>query len=140
MSELVVVDTNILISALISGNEDILRTLSTPDISFVTASFAVVELFEHSPRIQERSHLPREQLLDLLALIVGRVGLRNDGIISLGTWVEASRLCRGVDSGDIPFVALALELKGRLWTRDKRLKNHLIRNGFSEFFDLTFGN
>ena len=40
-----------------------------------------------------------------------------------------------VDMDDLSFVALALELDCPLWTRDLRLKRHLIKNGFSSFFD-----
>ena len=55
-------------------------------------------------------------------------------MISLGTWVEAARLCREIDPADIAFVALALQLNGKLWTRDAQLRDHLARNGFTDFF------
>jgi predicted nucleic acid-binding protein len=50
MSSIVVVDTNIFISALTSRNDDILRIVSRPGTSFVSTNYIVVELFEHSPR------------------------------------------------------------------------------------------
>ncbi len=134
MSEIVVVDTNIFISALISRNADILRTLTDPNISFVTPNFRVAELFEHSPRIQEKSHIDREDLLKVLTIMIGQVRLIDDAFISIGSWVEARRLTRDVDMDDIAFVALALELEATLWTRDERLKLHLSRYGFSKFF------
>lgn len=136
MSELVVVDTNLVISALISGNEEIFRTLSSPETTFVTTKILVVELFEHAPRIQEKTRLSRVNLLDLLNIILGHIDFLDDGLISGGSWVEAARLCRDVDMDDIAFVALTLEMEGRLWTRDNRLRTHLVRNGFSNFFDI----
>src|SRR5437868_5882032 len=135
MSEIVVVDTNIFISALTSRNEDILRILSRPESSFVSTNYVVVELFEHSPRIQLKSRLSKEKMLEVLTILIGQIRLLDDGLISIGSWIEARRLTRDVDMDDITFVALALELSARLWTRDQLLKSHLIRKGFSNFYD-----
>lgn len=134
MSEIVVVDTNIFISALISRNADILRTLTDPNISFITTNYIVVELFEHSPRIQEKTRIERDELLKVLSILISQVKLLDDGFISVGSWIEARRLTKDVDMDDITFVALTLELNARLWTRDEKLKLHLPRNGFSRFF------
>ena len=136
MSEIVVVDTNIFISALISRNTEILRTLTDSSISFVTTNFLVVELFEHSPRIQEKTHIGREELLKVLSILISQVKLIDDGFISIGSWIEARKLTKEVDLDDIAFVALALELGAKLWTRDEKLKLHLTRNGFSQFFSV----
>ena len=136
MSELVIVDSNLVISALISKSEKILHTLSSPEIIFVTTKYLVVELFEHAPRIHEKTQLSRDQQLDLLNIILGNLRLIDDDLISVGSWVEAARLCRGVDMDDIAFVALTLEMNGRLWTRDRPLRSHLLRHGFFSFFDI----
>src|SRR5256885_1874119 len=133
MSKIVVVDTNIFISALTSRNEDILRILSRPESSFVSANYVVVELFEHSPRIQQKSRLSKEKILEVLTILIAQIKLLDDGLISVGSWIEARRLTREVDMDDITFVALAIELDARLWTRDQSLRLHLIKNGFSRF-------
>ena len=137
MSELVVVDTNIVVSALIAGNEDTLQRFSDPNLSFRSTNILIVELFEHSARIQEISRLEIHDIIDVLRIILSHVRLIDDGFISIGSWVEAMRLCSGVDMDDLSFVALALELNCPLWTHDLRLKRHLIKNGFSSFFDLA---
>lgn len=137
MGDLVIVDTNIVISALISGNEDVLQKLSSPEFNFYSTHVLVVELFDHSPRIQEKSSLTSERLRDLLRIVLNRVTLVDDAVISIGSWVEAMRLCSDVDMDDLPFVALALEFRAPLWTRDARLKTHLIKKGFSNFFEYS---
>lgn len=106
MSEIVVVDTNIFITALISRNADIFRTLSDPDLSFITTNYVVVELFEHSPKIQEKTKIERADLLKVLSILISRIKLLDDGFISVGSWIEARRLTRDVDMDDIVFVAL----------------------------------
>jgi predicted nucleic acid-binding protein len=135
MSELIVVDTNVIVSILISGNEDILQILSKPEYRFRSTHILFVELFEHSPRIQDKSRLDPERLAEVLRISLSCVRLVDDAIISISSWVEAMRLCSGVDMDDLSFVALALELQAPLWTRDRRLKSHLIKNGFSDFFE-----
>lgn len=137
MSDLVVVDTNIFISALVSGGENVIRVISNPDYEFVSTNYVVVELFEHAPRIQQKSKLDRQKLLEVLTILISQVRLVDDGVISLGSWVEARRLTREVDSDDIAFVALSLEMDTSLWTRDRPLKTHLASKGFSRFFEPT---
>lgn len=140
MSDLVVIDTNVVISALISGNEDILQKLLSLDQAFYSTHILVVELFDHSPRIQEKTHLDAERLREFLRIVLNKVRLMDDGVISISSWVEAMRLCRDVDMDDLSFVALALELEAQLWTRDTRLKTHLVRNGFTNFFEPSSGS
>ncbi len=135
MNNTVVVDTNIFISALVSRNEYILRILSRPGTSFVSTNYVVVELFKHSPRIQRKTRLNNESLLEVLSILIAQVRLIDDGFISVGSWIEARRLTKDVDMDDIAFVALCLELDGVLWTKDEALRSHLIRNGFSDFYD-----
>jgi predicted nucleic acid-binding protein len=52
----------------------------------------------------------------------------------IGSWTEAWRLCGDVDENDTAYVALTLELDGRLWTGDKELEMGLRRKGFDKFF------
>ena len=52
----------------------------------------------------------------------------------MGDWLEARRLCLGVDEKDTPFVALAIHLSAPLWTEDQELKEGLHAKGFNSFF------
>lgn len=54
--------------------------------------------------------------------------------MSIGSWTEAWWLCRDVDENDTAYVALTLELNGRLWTGDKELEIGLRKKGFLRFF------
>lgn len=67
--------------------------------------------------------------------LLERVHFIEEGGISLGTWIEAHRLCRDVDVKDTPFVALALILDARLWTGDRDLKAGLRAKAFDLFYE-----
>jgi predicted nucleic acid-binding protein len=134
MAEIVVVDTNILITAIISSSPYVPTRLSDPNIIVASPKFVVVELFKHSPRIQRTTNLSEDEVLETLSRVIEQTKLYEESLISIGSWAEAYRLCRNVDQKDTPFVALALELDAWLWTNDKQLVRGLKRSGFLKFY------
>jgi predicted nucleic acid-binding protein len=134
MAETVVVDTNIIITAIISSSPYVLTRLSDPDIVVASPKFVVVELFKHSARIQKTTSLSEDEVLDTLSRVIEQTKLYEESLISIGSWAEAHRLCRDVDEKDTPFVALALELDARLWTNDEELIRGLQGSGFVKFY------
>ena len=132
----VVVDTNVVFSALAAGCGDLaLRLLSPSDAVFFAPRFLFVELFKHSARLLEATKLPQESLLEALNELVESLEFIDAAAIPLGTWMHARRLCDGVDLKDTPFVALALHLDAKLWTLDEELKRGLRTKGFDRFFE-----
>ncbi|CAN5537832.1 PIN domain-containing protein [soil metagenome] len=134
MAELVVVDTNVIITAIISGSPYVIDRLSDPLISIAAPKSLIVELFSHSPRIQKTSNLLEQEIFDTLSTVIEFIRLFDEVEISIGSWTEAYRLVGDVDEKDAPFVALALELNARLWTNDRPLTLGLKRKGFLKFY------
>lgn len=85
MNEIIVTDANIIISALISDNRQIRRTLAQKDLQFVSPKFIVVELFKHAPKIQKATKLSRDEVLELLSSIVNQVKFYEEDLISVGS-------------------------------------------------------
>ena len=106
-----------------------------PALSSSLLDFCCVELFKHKERLASASKLPEPELLEAVYALVSRVEFVNEAHLSVGTWVEAYRLCKGIDEKDTPYVALALHLEGRLWTEDDELKTGLRARAFDRFFD-----
>ena len=102
---------------------------------FFSPRFLFVELFKHKKRLEAGANLTEAELLDALYALVSRLEFVNEANIPIGTWVEASRLCKGIDDKDTPYVALTLYLDGRFWTEDKELKVALRARGFDRFFE-----
>ena len=134
MNDVIVTDVNIVISTLISDSRRIRRILARKDLEFVAPKFFIVDLFKHAPKIQKATKLSKDKVLDSLSSIINRIKFYEEDLISLGSWVEAFRLCRDVDEKHTPYIALTLELGGKLWTKDEELKRGLSKKGFNEFY------
>jgi predicted nucleic acid-binding protein len=129
----VIVDTNIIFSALLRFPNSHANLIFEEDYEFYTPHFVIVELFKHKERIIQRSQMSEEDILEILYRLLKHIQLINDDNISDISWKKAYQLCRGIDIKDAPFVALSMELNALLWTSDKKLKNHLTTQSFSDF-------
>lgn len=126
----VVLDSNILFAALISGKTlylDLFRALKiyVPD-------FVFLEIEKYQARILKKTRLKAEftsfarQLFSELTVIPKLA-------ISSQSFEQALALCEEVDPKDTPFVALSIELQLPLWTNDKPLMDGLAEKGFKQF-------
>ena len=130
----VIVDANIAFKALASNRGDLRDRLGpAANFEFWSPRFLFVELFKHKEHLTRATRLTEDQLLSALHTLVSRLEFVNEANISIGTWLEAHRLCRDVDEKDTPYVALTLHLDGRLWTEDEVLKRALLAKGFDRF-------
>jgi predicted nucleic acid-binding protein len=133
----VVVDANVAFKALAAGRGDLRDQLGPgASVEFFSPRFLFVELFKHKERLARAAKVTEEEMLNALHTLVSRLEFVNEANIPLGTWMEAYRLCRDTDEKDTPYVALALHLKGRLWTDDAELKAALRARGCDCFFEL----
>ncbi|HUA68467.1 MAG TPA: PIN domain-containing protein [Candidatus Saccharimonadales bacterium] len=136
MNPPVVVDTNILFAALVSRRSRVREVLvMEPSISFSCPRFVFTELFKHKERILAATELSKEELLDTLNSLFAHIHFADESAIPIGDWLEARRLCAGVDEKDAPFIAMVIHLNARLWTEDDELKKGLREKGFDLFFE-----
>lgn len=138
MSRRIVLDANRVFSELISANPRLRKMFAShPDWEFFCPKYVLVELFKHKERIAIASGLEEGDLLGLLHNLLEEIRFFDEDAISIGSWMEAWRLCRDVDENDTAYVALALELQADLWTSDKMLEAILRKKGFIQFFNPT---
>lgn len=130
----IVVDANILFSGLLPVFSKIRETLLHKEHDFYAPSFIIVELFRHKDKIFKHSKLNDEEIYELLNKMVERLHLTQTEFITVENRVNAYELCKGVDPKDAIYVALCLELDATLWTGDKKLIQHLSKQGFEHFF------
>ena len=135
-TDCVVVDANIAFKSLCAGRGKLRRRLSPDsDLKFYCPRFLFVELFKHKERVARASGLTDADLVEGLHELVSQLEFVNEAAIPVGTWMEAYRLCKGIDADDTPYVALALNLDCQFWTEDRELKSALRARGFDRFFE-----
>ena len=135
-ADCVVVDANIAFKCLTTGRGDLRKRVgSGTNLKLFSPRYLFVELFKHKDRLIRATGLSEPDLLNALYTLTTHLEFTSEFNISVGTWVEAYRLCNGIDTNDTPYVALTLHLEGRLWTEDVELKTALRARGFNQFFE-----
>jgi len=125
----IVLDSNILFSALISGKVvyiDILKALEVfvPDFIFIeTAKYEKTIL--RKTKVQEAFSLFVRELFSQIT-VIPNLGISRD------TYKQALSLCEDIDPKDTPYLALSLELDIPLWTNDKKLIEGLSHKGYTK--------
>lgn len=130
----IIVDTNIIFSALLNDNSEIANKLLKTEDKFYICEMTLTELFKHKEKILKLTRLSEAEMIDFYHFLIGKLYVFKESDISLQNWLIAYQLCKVVDENDTPHVALTLELNGLLWTSDKKLKSELSKLNFQHFF------
>ncbi|MES2808376.1 MAG: PIN domain-containing protein [Bacteroidota bacterium] len=131
----IVVDANILFSAVITPNGKIAKILSYPflNVKRVSCHYIAVELHRHRLKIAQISKKPEEAVIDDIQHYLKFISIYDELLIESKYLKEAKRLTEGVDLYDMDYVALTLQTGGVLWTGDKKLTEHLKSMNFDMF-------
>ncbi|KAB8318787.1 PIN domain-containing protein [Tolypothrix campylonemoides VB511288] len=133
----IIVDTNILFSALLRDKSRFSELLLDSNYRFFICEQVLVELFKRKEKILKTSQLKEEEIVTIYQILLKRINLYKEDLITIENLATAYELCRDIDETDTPHVALTIELGGLLWTGDKKLKEGLQRKGFVQLFDLN---
>jgi len=133
-SPLVILDTNIIFSAMLSSHSGFAAIILTSDSEFFVCESVLVELFKHKEKIIKAGKLSEDEVVRLYYAILRRVSVYKEDLIARENRRAAYSLCHDLDEADTPHVALTLELDGVLWTGDKRLREGLKKEGFDMFY------
>ena len=135
----IIVDTNIIFSALLNQQSLLSDTLFREELDFIMPKYAYIELFKHKDKIIRFSKHNEDEILEILYRLLRNVDIFDETMIPPDTLKRAYELVQNVDEKDIIFVALTIELDGLLWTGDKKLINGLQKKGFNKFCELQGG-
>ncbi|MFN3999913.1 PIN domain-containing protein [Algoriphagus sp.] len=133
----VVVDTNVVFSAILNPNGKISDLLFNPSLEFTffAPSFILDELKKHNQKLCLISELTEGDLGFLKRSILSKIKMIDLEGIGPNSWEKAISLVKGIDEFDAPFVALAIEMDCILWTGDKKLKKGLEKLGITWVVD-----
>lgn len=131
----VVIDTNIIFSMLITKNSPIRERFFESKDTFYSPNYIFVEIFKKKERMLKLSPLSEVELYELLNRIFQGINFISESAISKKNKHQAYELCKDIDEDDTPIIALSLELDAKVWTGDKKLKKGLGDKGFDNFFE-----
>lgn len=130
----IIVDTNILFSALLREPSLFVELLFQSEFDFYICEYVIIELFKHKDRLVKQSKLSEDDVLRLFYRVMKRLHIYPERLIAPEFITEAQRLCASVDANDSIHIALTLALGGQLWTGDYKLMDGLKRQGVDIFF------
>ena len=135
----IVVDTNIIFSALLNSNSTIADLLfnSGETFDFYSCSYMHNEIQKHWDRLKKISKLSEEQLQISFTKVISKLTFISEEIIPVETWLASEQLTTGIDVDDTDFVALTKFLRANLWTGDKVLYNGLKKLNFKKLLNTT---
>ena len=129
----VIVDTNIVFSAILNSNGKIgdLLLNSQEIIDFYSAEYLRYEIRNHYDKLAKISKQPVDKIYNTEYYITREIKFIAEEHISKTNWETAYRLVKDIDLDDIAFVAMSKQLKCKLWTGDKTLTKGLKNQGFT---------
>jgi predicted nucleic acid-binding protein len=106
----VVVDSNIIFSALLLKNSRLRDIFFKKDHRFYCPSYVFVEIFKYKEKILKYTRLNEIELYEYLNKILENIKFLKNEIISKENRLIAFNLCKDLDEKDAPFIALAIEI------------------------------
>jgi len=123
-----VIDTNILMSMLISGKSHYRAILSF--YNFYLPEYSLTELDEHKSVIFEKTKFNEKELSDFIYFVFKSISVIPNIALSKVSIKYANEICVNIDIEDVSFVALAYDINIPLITRDEKLFTGLRKQGF----------
>jgi predicted nucleic acid-binding protein len=129
----IVVDTNIIFSAILNSNGKIgdLLLNSGRYIDFYSADYLRIEISNNYDKLVDISKQPIDKIIKTQYFITKGIKFISEEQVAPNYWRSAYDLVKDVDLDDIAFVALSKQLRCKLWTGDKVLTTGLHKKGFT---------
>ena len=123
----IIVDTNIVFSAILNSNSRIGKILlnSKEHFQFFTCNYLRTEIQRHRNKLLKLTKLTEDQLSELEDLITQHITFIDERLIPQDLLIKTEIQLKSIDPDDTVFVALTKHLEGKLWTGDLQLYNGL---------------
>lgn len=136
---IVIADSNIFFASLIAPNGEIATILKDKNMQFLAPDYIIEEVKDHIDIIQKKrkKNKTKRQIsvdLDLLLKNITIIPLEE---LSNKNIQKAFSIVKDVDEDDYVFIAMHLQYKHKIWSRDEELINGLTERGYGHFFIST---
>ena len=108
---------------MLNSNSRIAQILITSKthFQFYSCNFLKIELTRHQKKLQKLTKLSVDELEELQQLVTQNITFIHEALLPEKTIISSEKLLKEIDVNDTLFVALAKNLKAKLWTGDKEL-------------------
>lgn len=129
----IVVDSNIVFSAILNTNSKIGRIILQPKsrLNFYSTHQLFEEIEDHKEKLKLISGYTDSELERIILLITHKIRFINIRLIPNEIFQNAESLTNDIDIDDTEFVALAEHAKANLWTGDKKLIRGLTKKNWN---------
>ncbi len=133
----IVVDTNIIFSAILNSSGKLSLVLLSPKspFNFYSTRVVVEEIDEHSEKIKELAGYAEATFQEIRKIYFSKIKFIDPALIPKSILVRALQLTENVDIDDTELVALTEHAKAKLWSGDKKLVKGLEAKGWTKFID-----
>ncbi len=130
----IIVDTNIVFSAILNANNRIGKVLlnAKEHFQFFTCNYLQVEIQRHRSKLLKITKLSEEQLSELEKLVTQKITFIDERLIPQDLLLKTEAQLKAIDPNDTVFVALTKHLEGKLWTGDMQLYRGLKAKRFKD--------
>lgn len=128
---IVITDSNIIISAILTPHSLISKIIFDKNIQFVAPSFIIDEIKNHQIKIIEISNISKKVFNDRMFRILEKIEIIDIETIPKVHKNKALEIVKDIDIFDMFFVALHLYKKHKIWTGDKILISGLKEKGYN---------
>ncbi|MBE2209102.1 MAG: hypothetical protein IAE84_16035 [Saprospiraceae bacterium] len=128
----VVIDTNIVFSALLNRKSNIGEIILNSQESFVFYGCESLkeEIRTYKEKIMRLADYDPAAYEEVESLVFEQILFISESAIPFEYWHNAALFVNDIDMDDIAFVAMSLYFGINIWTGDKQLMNGLIKKGF----------
>lgn len=130
----IIVDTNIVFSALVKTNGKIgdLILRSENYFKYYSCRYLLQEIANHRDKLIKASQLSEFELIEIEYLVFDRITFLSEEQIPKPILYRSIELVKDIDLRDVLFIALGKHLNCKVWTGDKKLINGLKKKGYNE--------
>ena len=130
----IVVDTNIVFSAILNTQGKLSRIILQPKskLNLYTTNFLYHELNKHKKKLISISKYSESDFQRAFELITQKIKVINFDLIPKRHYEFAHEITSNIDEDDTEFVALTEHIKGKLWTSDNILIKGLSKKNWNK--------
>ena len=136
---IVIADSNIFFGSLIAPSGELASILKDKNMQFMAPDYIIEEGKDHLDTIKKKRKKDKtnRQILADLALLLKNITVVPLEDLSDKNIQKAFSIVKDIDEDDYPFIAMHLQYKHKIWSRDEDLIEGLTQKGYGHFFIST---